>query len=91
MPTSVPGKRLYQKRCSQCHGTDAKGNTAKYMSNRSADLTDNNWNNSSGPKALAYVIENGVFGSMPDNKDLTPEEIRDIVTYLESLIDSANG
>ncbi|MBZ0112564.1 MAG: cytochrome c [Thermoanaerobaculia bacterium] len=90
-PQRTPGEKLYRKRCASCHGIDARGNTLKYMSNAKADLTDDTWYNGQGSDAMAMVIENGVFGSMPDNKDLSQEEIRQIVEHLETVIEKSRS
>lgn len=90
-PHRSPGEKLYRKRCASCHGLDARGNTARYMSNADADLTDDSWNNGQGDDAMAMVIENGVFGSMPDNRDLSQEQIRQIVEHLNSTIEKSRS
>jgi hypothetical protein len=61
------------------------------MSNADADLTDDSWNHGQGDDAMAMVIENGVFGTMPENKDLSQEEIRQIVEHLKVVIEKSRS
>lgn len=82
----TPGEKIWRARCADCHGIDATGNTARYMSDPYADLTDESWRQYGGDgAALESVIRAGVFGSMPANEDLTASEMRDLLAHLRKL------
>lgn len=85
MPQRTPGEALWRKRCAECHGLDGAGNTPRYMGNPSADLIDDNWRHGGEEGSWEVVIREGVFGQMPANEDLTPEQVRDLVRHLKEL------
>jgi cytochrome c1 len=55
------------------------------MGNYKADLTDDTWIHGPDPGSWAAVIEQGVFGSMPANPDLSKEQVRALVDYMRQL------
>ncbi len=80
-----PGERIYRRLCASCHGLDGRGNTARYMSNEWADLTDNSWRKYGDDGSIETVIREGVFGKMPARDELTREEMRALLRYLRKL------
>jgi mono/diheme cytochrome c family protein len=84
MPRS-PGERLWRKRCAECHGLDASGNTPRYMGDPDADLLDDSWKAGGDRASIEQVVREGVFGEMPANDQLTAEEMRQLIDYLYSL------
>jgi len=80
-----PGERVYRRHCATCHGVDGRGNTARYMSEEFADLTDNSWRNYGDDGTIETVIREGIFGKMPARDNLTREEMRALLGYLRKL------
>jgi copper transport protein len=88
----VRGEALFSQNCAKCHGADARGDgpAAASLTRPPADLT--------GGHALlhtdddyAYWIKNGIDGTdMPPFGDgLKDGEIRDVITYVRSLQQTA--
>ncbi len=86
-PYRSPGEVVFRKRCAECHGIDARGNTPRFMGNPYTDLRDNTWRTAAADEgAIGAVIEAGVFGQMPAFSDqLTPEQIRQVTHYLQEM------
>jgi mono/diheme cytochrome c family protein len=81
----TPGERIWKKRCAECHGVDAAGNTPRYMGNPWADLTDDRWHAYGGDRSgLESSIRQGV-GEMPAFDQLTREEMRALLDHLAML------
>lgn len=80
-----PGERIFRRQCSSCHGLDGRGNTARYMSDPWADLTDDSWREYGDDGNLEVIIREGVFGKMPGHDDLSREEMRALLDYLRKL------
>lgn len=80
------GETLYREKCAGCHGIDGSGNTPRYMGNQWANLIDNAWKSSSSDEySLSNVIREGIFGDMPANRELSDEEVRQIVEWIRFL------
>lgn len=84
-PWRSEGERLWRQRCAECHGLDGSGNTPRYMGNYKADLLDDTWQRGGDPGDWAVMIREGLFGEMPPNEDLTPEQVRALTDYLRVL------
>ena len=85
-PHRSEGEKVWRKYCADCHGLTAQGNTPAYMGNEYADLTDNLWKDCSGDDAsIETVIRDGVFAQMPENHDLTREQMKAVIGYLRVL------
>ncbi|TXI21009.1 MAG: cytochrome-c oxidase, cbb3-type subunit III [Roseateles sp.] len=68
--------------CAACHGPDGKGNQALGAPN----LTDKIWLHGWGEDAVMAMVNNGKHNVMPAHKDrLTPEQIRVLAAYVQSL------
>jgi mono/diheme cytochrome c family protein len=84
-PSRSPGESLWRKHCADCHGLDGAGNTPRYMGNQYANLLDGSWKTGSDQYSIETVIREGVFGEMPGNTQLAPEDVAQIVDYLYYL------
>jgi cytochrome c oxidase cbb3-type subunit 3 len=80
-----PGERVYRRLCSSCHGVDGRGNTARYMSNEWADLTDASWKGYGDDGTIETTVREGIFGKMPAHDELTRDEMRALLGYLREL------
>jgi cytochrome c oxidase cbb3-type subunit 3 len=74
------GQRLFLQNCSQCHGSDARGQTGF------PNLTDNAWLYGGEPAAIVTTIMQGRIGQMPAWKDALGEQgVQEVVSYTLSL------
>ncbi|GMQ46522.1 cytochrome-c oxidase, cbb3-type subunit III [Vibrio sp. 10N] len=74
------GQRLFLQNCSQCHGSDARGQTGF------PNLTDNAWLYGGEPEAIVTTVMQGRIGQMPAWKDALGEDgVREVVSYTLSL------
>jgi mono/diheme cytochrome c family protein len=80
-----PGERVFRKLCASCHGVDGRGNTARYMSNEWADLSDESWKGYGDDGSLETIIREGIFGKMPAHDEISREEMRALLAYLREL------
>ncbi|PMH46515.1 cytochrome-c oxidase, cbb3-type subunit III [Vibrio sp. 10N.286.49.B3] len=74
------GQRLFLQNCSQCHGSDARGQKGF------PNLTDNAWLYGGEPDAIVTTIMAGRIGQMPGWKDALGEDgVNEVVSYTLSL------
>ncbi|MBY6196715.1 cytochrome-c oxidase, cbb3-type subunit III [Vibrio hangzhouensis] len=74
------GQRLFLQNCSQCHGSDARGQKGF------PNLTDDAWLYGGEPEAIVTTIMEGRIGQMPAWKDALGEDgVREVVSYTLSL------
>ncbi len=74
------GQRLFLQNCSQCHGSDARGQIGF------PNLTDKAWLYGGEPEAILTTIMNGRIGAMPAWGDALGEQgVKEVVTYTLSL------
>lgn len=74
------GQRLFLQNCSQCHGSDARGQKGF------PNLTDNAWLYGGEPEAIVTTILHGRIGQMPAWIDALGEDgVQEVVTYTLSL------
>lgn len=74
------GQRLFLQNCSQCHGSDARGQKGF------PNLTDNAWLYGGEPDAIVTTIRHGRIGQMPAWKDALGEQgVAEVVSYALSL------
>ncbi len=85
-----PGEKLYRSLCADCHGLDARGNTPQYMGNPNADLTGA-LERGSDPGSIEIVIREGVFGKMPAHNELTYEQMKQLLDWIQELRKRAQG
>jgi cytochrome c6 len=74
------GEATYKAKCAMCHGADGKGKAS--MAN--SDLTAADVQKKSDAD-LSGVISNGKPPKMPAGKSLTPDQVKDLVSYIRSL------
>ena len=86
------GGKLYQTRCSPCHGPDGKATTpaAQALNPKPRDHTDGAYMNQLSTEHLAKVIKNGgpAVGKspiMPPHTDLNDQQIEDIIAFVRTL------
>src|SRR5215510_7423686 len=86
------GEKLYQTRCSPCHGPDGKAATptAQALNPKPRDHTDGAYMNQLSNEHLAKVIKNGgpAVGKsaiMPAQSDLNDQQIEDLVAFVRTL------
>ncbi len=86
------GGKLYQARCSPCHGPDGKAATptAQALTPKPRDHTDGAYMNQLSNEHLAKVIKNGgpsVGKSqiMPAHPDLNDQQIEDVIAFVRAL------
>ena len=86
------GGKLYQVRCSPCHGPDGKAATptAQALTPKPRDHTDGAYMNQLSNEHLAKVVKNGgpsVGKSqiMPAHPDLNDQQIEDVIAFVRAL------
>ncbi|MCC8253945.1 cytochrome-c oxidase, cbb3-type subunit III [Vibrio campbellii] len=74
------GQRLFLQNCSQCHGSDARGQKGF------PNLTDDAWLYGGEPAAIVTTVMQGRIGQMPAWKDALGEQgVQEVVSYTLSL------
>ena len=86
------GWKLYQTRCSPCHGPDGKAATptAQALNPKPRDHTDGAYMNQLSNEHIAKVIKNGgpAVGKspiMPAHTDMNDQQIEDVVAFIRTL------
>ena len=74
------GGATYKTKCAMCHGADGKGKASM----AGTDLTTADVQKKSDAD-LSAVITNGKPPKMPASKSLTPDQVKDLVSYIRSL------
>jgi cytochrome c6 len=69
----------YKTKCAGCHGADGKGKEAM----KTRDLSSADVQKQSDAE-LSGIITNGK-GKMPPYKSMTPDQVKDMVSYIRSL------
>ncbi len=69
----------FKAKCAMCHGADAKGKDAM----KTRDLSSADVQKQSDAE-LSAIISNGK-GKMPPYKSMTPDQVKDMVSYIRSL------
>jgi len=75
------GERLFMNNCSQCHGSDARGNKGF------PNLTDNDWLGGGTPEIIKADITKGRIAIMPSMAAAvgTPDDVKNVAQYVLSL------
>jgi cytochrome c oxidase cbb3-type subunit 3 len=74
------GQRLFSQNCSQCHGSDARGQRGF------PNLADDDWLYGGSPEKITETLINGRQGMMPAQLDSMGEKgIEELVAYVLSL------
>jgi len=78
------GETLFKSKCAACHGPDGKGDTPAGKAHQLRDLAGPDVQKQSDEE-LSGIISAGK-GKMPAyGKSLTPEQIKDLVTYIRAF------
>ena len=77
---AAAGEATYKAKCAMCHGADGKGKAS--MAN--SDLTAAEVQKKSDAD-LSAAITTGKPPKMPAGKSLTPEQVKDLVSYIRTL------
>jgi cytochrome c6 len=76
---TAAGEAMFKAKCAGCHGADGKGKEAMKTTDMAADDVQK-----MSDADLSGVISNGK-GKMPAYKTLTPDQVKDLVSYIRSL------
>ena len=76
---TAAGAAMFKAKCAGCHGADGKGKEAM----KTTDMAGAEVQKMSDAD-LSGIISNGK-GKMPAYKTLTPEQVKDLVSYIRSL------
>jgi mono/diheme cytochrome c family protein len=82
------GKRLYQRHCASCHGSNGEGGPGNDLIPAAPDLTDKEWKHGSTDGEIFGVIKNGVppdLNMVPFADQLKDAEIWNVVNYIRSI------
>jgi mono/diheme cytochrome c family protein len=82
------GKRLYQRYCASCHGSNAEGGPGNDLIPAAPDLTDREWTHGSTDGEIFSAIKNGVppeLNMIPFGDQIKDTEIWHVVNYIRSL------
>jgi mono/diheme cytochrome c family protein len=82
------GKRIYQRYCASCHGSNAEGGPGNDLIPAAPDLTDKEWQHGSSDGEIFSVIKNGVppeLNMVPFGDQIKDSEIWNVVNYIRSL------
>jgi mono/diheme cytochrome c family protein len=83
-PARGDGKKIYNARCSICHGIDGRGNTDSGRKVKAKDLRAPDVQNQSDDLLMETVIHG--FGKMPGfEKKLSPDKIQQVLAYVREL------
>jgi high-affinity iron transporter len=91
---SARGQALFLEHCALCHGARADGDGVRRegLSTRPRDFTDPSWRRRASPRAVFFVIREGVRGTaMPSWKSLDEGQAWDLVAFLLSVGTPAQG
>jgi mono/diheme cytochrome c family protein len=82
------GKRLYQRFCASCHGSNAEGGPGNDLIPAAPDLTDKEWKHGSTDGEIFGVVKNGVppdLNMVPFGDQMKDTDIWNVVNYLRSV------
>jgi len=76
---TAAGEATFKAKCAGCHGADGKGKEAMKTTDMAADDVQK-----MSDADLSGIISNGK-GKMPAYKTMTPDQVKDLVSYIRSL------
>jgi mono/diheme cytochrome c family protein len=77
---TAAGEAAFKAKCAGCHGADGKGKEVL----KTPDMTVAEVQKKTDAD-LSSIIINGKGGKMPAYKTLTPDQVKDLVSYIRSL------
>ena len=77
---TAAGEATFKAKCSGCHGADGKGKEAM----KTTDMAGADVQKMSDAD-LSKIISEGKPPKMPPYKSLTPDQVKDLVSYIRSL------
>ena len=77
---TAAGETMFKAKCAGCHGADGKGKEAMKTTDMAAAGVQK-----MSDADLSGIISNGKGGKMPAYKTLTPDQVKDLVSYIRSL------
>jgi mono/diheme cytochrome c family protein len=78
------GKKIFNARCSICHGIDGRGNTASGRKLKASDLRAPDVQSQSDDLLMETVMDG--MGKMPGFKrKLNPDKIQQVLAYIREL------
>ena len=78
------GKKIFNARCSICHGVDGRGNTAEGRKLKASDLRAPEVQNQSDDLLMETVMDG--TSKMPGfKKKLSPDKIQQVLAYVREL------
>jgi mono/diheme cytochrome c family protein len=77
---TAAGEAMFKAKCAGCHGADGKGKEAMKTTDMAADDVQK-----MSDADLSKTISEGKPPKMPAYKTLTPEQVKDLVSYIRSL------
>jgi len=86
LPTAAKsdGATVFKQKCAACHGADSKGETAMGKANKLRDLASADVQKQTDAE-LTTIIESGKNKMPAYGKSLTPDQVKELVTYIRSL------
>jgi mono/diheme cytochrome c family protein len=83
-PVGGDGKKIYNARCSICHGVDGRGNTPQGRKVKAKDLRTPAVQNQSNDLLMETVMDG--YGKMPGfEKKLSADQIQQVLAYIREL------
>jgi mono/diheme cytochrome c family protein len=76
---TAAGEAMFKAKCAGCHGADGKGKAAMKTTDMTADDVQK-----MSDADLSKIISEGK-SPMPAYKTLTPDQVKDLVSYIRSL------
>src|SRR5207245_5825446 len=78
------GEFVYKRRCSNCHGLDARGY-------RAPDLTSGQFSNGTGDAQLYRVITRGIPATEMPGNNMNEDEVWALISYLRTVVVSGTN
>jgi cbb3-type cytochrome c oxidase subunit III len=79
------GKKVYDSKCSMCHGEDAKGDTKAGQMTKTPNLITESWKQGTSVAEVVKTLREGL-GKMPKYEGkLSEEEIKAVAEYSRKL------
>src|SRR5664279_2507848 len=78
------GEKVYKAKCANCHGPDAKGETAAGKATKARDLCSAEVKAESDA-AWAEIITKGKNKMPSYDKKISDAEVKDVIAYMRSL------